>query len=240
MQPIGFRRNIYLAWLEQVATMRSLGEAAPAIRAKMDETLAPHIVNNDNRRQTIDILINIWARSGDGNDPLRQRALALFQATTAVDDHVCLHYGLTLLAYPFFRLGAYLIGQQLRFGGATRLSALQERMLAQMGAMGAVAAACKRILFSLRDWGLLVPAQQPYTYRAREPRLRPGEPELVQWLLAAVLAAHPSHDLPLADLLALPELFGFDLPVQPADLRGSDLLQVYSTPSGWRAGLRPS
>ncbi len=48
-----------------------------------------------------------------------------------------------------------MIGQTLRFGDPVLTATLQTRMPAAIGGFGALHDACKRVIFSLRDWGAL-------------------------------------------------------------------------------------
>jgi len=230
---IGFCRNIYFDWLEETASLVCLGEEAGAIRARVDGRVAEQIASDVNRRQAVDILVNVWVKSAEVYPALHAAARRLFQATTGHDDHAALHYGLTLLTYPFFRQAAQVIGQTLRFGGAVRTSTLQEKMPAVLGDLGALQAACRRMTFSLRNWGLLVDGRQRYAYVAREPRPRLSSLEMECWLLAAALRAHPADTLPFEDLVRLPELFPFELTLSARDARHCALLEVQRSGGGW-------
>jgi hypothetical protein len=64
-------------------------------------------------------------------------------------------------------------------------------------------------------------------------RFDASTPDLEAWLLAAALTAHPAHDLPLEDLLRLPELFPFRFTVNADLLRRSGWFEVYRQGSGW-------
>jgi hypothetical protein len=224
---IGFRRNIRFKWLEATAALYGMGADRQALRAALDERVRTHVADPTNVRQTVDILANIWGRE---RGPLAVQALALYAASAGRADHVALHYGMALLAYPFFRQAAEVVGQTLRFGGLVHTGILRERMLARIGSLGALADACKRVTFSLRDWGLLVEAGVRQRYQAPEPRLRPS-PEVGCWLLAAALKAHPAAGLAAEDALNLPELYAFD--VAGWDLRACALLEVTRQGGGY-------
>lgn len=234
MTLIGFRRNIYLEWLEQAAALHGAGLGSVDVRERLDALVVQTVRSDVNRRQTLDILCNIWGPREEPSERLRREAVGIFQVTTDRDQHVALHYGLTILRYPFFREGARVIGQKLRFGEAVSTADVREPMLTSLGNLGAAADAVKRVTFSLRNWGILVDAGKNNTYRVREPRLRPGSPELERWLLAAALLAHPADELPFADLVGLPELFPFAFTVQARDLASEgSLLEVHRMGGGW-------
>ena len=139
------------------------------------------------------------------------------------------------MAYSFFRLGVVAVGQRLRLQPSVRTGDVREALLAQVGNLGAVKDAAKRITFSLRNWGLLVDAGQHNRYTVRHPLIRPGSDEVACWLLAAALQAHPADSLPLNDFLNLPELFPFDLTAARASVRRCDLLDVQRLGGDWDA-----
>lgn len=233
MPLIGFRRNLYLDWLEQTATLACLCVPEREARARLEEALAKPIRYDTNRRQAIDQLLNIWYGTADGRQALHAAALELYQSHAATDDHIALHYGLALVAYPFFRQGTELVGRTLRFGGTVRTSTLQEQLPATLGNLGALSGACKRITFSLRQWGLLVDGEKRFEYVAREPLLQPSSEPLQCWLLAAALTAHPSEALAYDDLVHLPELFPFEIELTARAARRCALLQVHRSGAGY-------
>jgi len=232
---IGFRRNVYLVWLEYAAHLVAQGEAPARIRTRLDAMVSDTVASGVNRRQTVDSLMNIWVHTARQEANLHARAVELYSSLPAQVDRVVLHYGLALMAYPFFRQACALMGETLRFGAPVSTATLQQRLPASLGNLGALHDACKRVTFSLRDWGLLVDADRRYTYTVATPRPTPSTPELTAWLLAAALHAHPSQSLAFDDLLSLPELFPFELRLTPAQARASGLLELQMTGSGWQA-----
>src|SRR5437016_912566 len=101
---IGFRRNIYLAWLDATAAMCLKEHVLARIRAELDPLVGEKIASKENRRMALDILLNIWIKTGDKYPELRNEAVVLFGQSSNAADRLCLHYGLTMLYYDFFRL----------------------------------------------------------------------------------------------------------------------------------------
>ena len=233
MPLIGFRRNIYFEWLEETAALVCLGEDPADIRRKLDELIRAQIASAPNRRMAIDILIEIWDRSADGFPVLHREAVELFQRSDATADHVLLHYGMTMASYPFFRQACAIIGQTLRFGDSIRTATLQKSLPATIGGMGALHDACKRVTFSLRNWGILADGTRRYEYVQNDPPITPSSASLACWLLAAALSAHPAETMPLPDLQSLPELFPFHIAVTRQDIKASPLLDVFRSGGGW-------
>jgi hypothetical protein len=108
---IGFRRNIYRSWLDAAAALAAEESDSARVRERLDPIVAEQIASIENRRMALDILLNIWLKTSEAHPGLRDEALTLFRASESPDDRLWLHYGLTLLYYPFFRLGAAAMGQ---------------------------------------------------------------------------------------------------------------------------------
>ena len=75
---IGFRRNIYLSWMDAAAAYCIETPDPVELRARLDPVVAQQISSPENRRMAIDILINIWAKSADAH-----RAFGVLQRNTA-------------------------------------------------------------------------------------------------------------------------------------------------------------
>lgn len=224
---IGFRRNIYLSWLDATASLCTQTADIDYIRARLEPIVEQQVESKENRRMAIDILINIWVRTGDEHPELRTQAVEVYSQTELVEERVWLHYGLTMLYYDFFRLGVAAIGQISRFSDVITPSDVKRRIFAERGQLGALEKATERIIFSLRNWGILADSAQRYSYEPLRQRLTSTRPQLEQWLLATALSANPAQELPFSDLVRLPELFPFRFTVQVDDLRCSSRFEVH-------------
>ena len=144
-----------------------------------------------------------------------------------------LHYGLTLLYYGFFRLGVEVIGQLSRYSDEITPGEVKKRMVAERGQLGVTEKATERIIFSLRNWGILVDSKRRYAYKPLRQSLSSTRSDLEQWLLATALTAHPAQELPFSDLVRLPELFPFRFTLQVDDLRNASQFEVQRQGLGW-------
>lgn len=75
---IGFRRNIYLDWMDAAAAYVGAGDNAVALRSHLDPIVAPTVASTDNRRMALDILLNIWFNSRQCYPELHNAALHLY------------------------------------------------------------------------------------------------------------------------------------------------------------------
>ncbi|MBI4321185.1 MAG: hypothetical protein HY675_22060 [Chloroflexi bacterium] len=216
---IGFNRNIYLPWLDATAAFCAEVEDAADIRSRLDAVVGQSIGSTENRRKAIDILVNIWVKTREKSPELRSEAVAFFRSTTATSDRLWLHYGLCLLYYPFFRQTTAALGQVSRNVDTVTPALVKQRLVAERGALGSLAKAVERIVFSLRDWGIVARADKRFAYRPCVRTLTASRVGLETWILACALHAHPSEDILFADLVRLPELFPFRLTLSIDDLR---------------------
>jgi hypothetical protein len=111
---IGFRRNVYREWMDAAASICLETDDLADLRARLDPIVAVQVPSTENRRMALDILINIWGKSAASHPLLRSEALGSYSESESAADRLWLHYGMTLLTYPFFRLGAVTIGQLSR------------------------------------------------------------------------------------------------------------------------------
>jgi hypothetical protein len=216
---IGFNRNIKLEWLNAAAAFCAGTDDPAQIRARLEPVLAQDRTGKEAIRKSIDILINIWLNSGDIAPGLRQQAVTYFQVAAAPDDRIWLHYGLTMLYYPFFRQCVTAIGQLGRYRDAVTNKMVVKRMVDELGQLGSLERSVQRVVASLRDWGVLAPSDQRYAYRPQYQAFGASGLELETWLLTCTLQAHPVEDIPFVDLLNLPALFPFCFTVTISDLR---------------------
>ncbi len=230
---IGFRRNIYREWMDAAAAFCTETADTSELRAHLDPIVAVRISSQECRRIALDILINIWAKSSISHPTLRADAINLYAGTESATDRLWLHYGMTLLAYPFFRLGAITIGQLSRHTEIITPKEVKTRMVAELGQLGALEKATERIIFTLRNWGVLAETDQRYAYRPLRRTLGASSPALEEWMLAVALTVHPAEELPFDDLVRLPELFPFRFALGVDQIRKSERFEVHRQGAGW-------
>jgi hypothetical protein len=223
---IGFNRTLFLPWLDAAAAFCAETSDPAEMRLRLEPIVAQHLKGVEARRKTIDLLLNIWLRTEHIAPDLRAEAVAHFQATPVVGDRLWLHYGLTLLYYPFFRQCAAVIGQLSRYGQAITRAMVKQRLVAERGHLGSLDRSAERVMASLHNWGILTHSKQSRAYMPQCQAFSASTKGLEVWLLACALHAHPAGELPFADLLRLPELFPFRFTVGLQELRGHSRFAV--------------
>lgn len=230
---IGFNRTIFISWLDAAAAFCAETEDPDEIRARLDPVVGQHLTGEEGRRKTIDVLINIWLNTREIAPGLHEEAVNWFQVSPVVEDRLWLHYGLSLLYYPFFRECVAVVGQASRLEDAITSRRVKERLTAERGHLGSLDRSAGRVIGSLRDWDVLAETEERYVYKPRRRAFHASNSELEAWLLACALHAHPAEELPFADLMHLPELFPFRLTLTVDVLNESSRFDIRRQGPGW-------
>ena len=223
---IGFNRNIKLDWLDAAAAFCLESDDADDLRKRLRPIIAEEIKSTPNIRKTIAILLNIWLMSDNDIPELRETARHLFFATVSTSDRVWLHYGLTMIVYPFFREAVTAIGQLSKYEETITTAAVRGKLFAELGELGSIKEAAGRVVFSLRDWSILADAEERNEYIPEYRNFIASSLDIELWMLACALNAHPVDQIPFADLLHLPALFPFKFTVTIHDLRQANWFEV--------------
>ncbi|MBC7260902.1 MAG: hypothetical protein H5T63_02720 [Chloroflexi bacterium] len=230
---IGFNRTLTLAWLDAAAAFCAETRDPMEMRERLEPIVGQHLQGKEARRKTIDLLLNIWLRTEGIAPDLHAEAVSYFQATPVIGDRLWLHYGLTLLYYPFFRACAVAIGQLSRYGQPITRSMVKEKLAAERGHLGSLDRSAERVMASLHNWGILVHTEQLHVYIPQRRAFSASTDDLEAWLLACALHAHPAEELPFDDLLHLPELFPFRFTLSVDALRQRPRFVVQRQGADW-------
>lgn len=222
---VGFRRDIKAAWFDAAAALRTETADVDAMRVRLDDALATEIAGPENRAITVQILLRIWAKPDPGYAALHRDAVERFAAVERPEDRVWLHYGLCLLAYPFFRDAVDAAGTILDRAGTLSNAELKRRIVAEVGPLGSLANASKAVMYALRQWAALEPVDGRGTYRAGH-CLVTADSTLESWLLACALSAHEADAVLANDLFRWRALFPFHFSLTPRELSRRPDLEV--------------
>ena len=220
---VGLSRTVRLDWLDAVAFMCLEGESPAQIRVRLDEMLVTAQPGAVERQRIVDTLVRAWVKA---NSELQTNALDLFRQVSSRHDRVCLHYGLILAQYPFFRVCASAIGQVSRTEETISRPLIKKKVAAELGNLGSIERAIERLFKTLLDWEVLIPDTDQKQFRIQLRTVSTSLKELEWWLLSSALRSHPSDAIPFDDLLRLPELFPFHFAVTLDDLRKNSDFEV--------------
>ena len=222
---IGFSRTITLDWLDVTASLCVQNFEPLKIRQHLAETISGTVHGTHAQRKTIDVLSAVWVKTEKSAPQIRQEALAIFPTLSSSEERLWLHYGMTLVCYPFFRKCVAAIGQVSRTDELITRKMIKDRIAGDYGHLGALDRSVERIIASLTNWGSLANTDQKQNYHILLRRFSSSE-NLQSWLLTCALFAHPSEAIPFDDLVHLPELYPFKFTIGVDNLRRDSRFEV--------------
>jgi len=223
-QRIGFDRNVRLDWLDATAGVSGETGDIEKVREYLHNYLTEYYPHYEARRKTITVLTRVWCRIPESDRPFRDEALVLLPALNQ-KDRVWLHWGLCLLAYPFFRDVVRMADRSLRYYGSFSRREIVQQMSVTWGERATLPRAVERVITSLYDWGIIVRGDKKDHYMyATSLSTRNREVEI--WLLKAVVCANPKGSLSADKIHTIPEAFPFSFSVSVSDVLTSGEFEV--------------
>ena len=165
--------------------------------------------NERSTAEVITILMKTWLTVPRGLETLRDEGLQIFRGLPQ-NDHIAIHWGMVLAAYPFWGAVAAHTGRLLRLQGTAAAAHVQRRIKEQYGERETAARAARRVLRSFIDWGVLKETNEKGVYDQGK-QYFVEEPRLITWMLEASLRARSNGSAAMKDLLASPSTFPFRL-----------------------------
>jgi len=219
---VGFSQRIRLEWLERTANLVLAGNDEASIYSALQELLGDKLsvggnAKRGNREKAITILMKIWVRPPSDLFALHRGGLELLSLLPR-EEHIAVHWGMAMAAYPFWGAVAAHVGRLLKLQGTAAASQVQRRVREQYGERDTVSRAARRVLRSFVDWEVIkgTSGRGIYTFGLSLSIVRV---ELIAWLAEAFLHAHPGSSVHLRAILDSMSLFPFHLdPVSAAHL----------------------
>jgi hypothetical protein len=228
---IGIDRLVRLKWLEQTAYLVLAGNKDSALETVLQEELKSSfrstiIGRRGSLDKTITILMKIWFRVPDNLCSLRNDGLKLL-SNLPREDHIAVHWGMAMAAYPFWGVVAAHVGRLLRLQGTVAAGQVQRRMRERYGERETVSRRVRYVLRSFVDWGVLKETSKRGIYACGVSR-DVVNIELIAWLAEAFLLAHPNRPVLLKAVIDSPSLFPFRFSHVSADqlIAASERLDV--------------
>jgi hypothetical protein len=216
---IGFDRKLELDWLDATVAQCQSDRDPDRVLRNLDLLLETEIIGNKARRNTLTVLMRIWVKVPEEQTEIRNEGLAL-ATQVAPTERLWLHWGMSLLAYPFFRDVAAKVGQLGRLQGDFSQAQVQRRMTEGWGQRTTLERAVQRLVRTFVEWQVVLDAGTRGSY-SLAPVHQTDNRNLALWLMDCALRANEAEQVPLRELERLPYNFPFDLTSFAGDLRGS-------------------
>jgi len=211
---IGLDRLVRLEWLERTATLVLAGNEVSTVKAILQEELSGAFRSNNTKvrgslDKTITILTKIWGDVPKNLYPFYKEGLNLLSHLSR-ENHIAVHWGMTMAVYPFWGAVANHLGRLLRLQGKVVASQVQRRVREQYGERETVSRRVRYLLRSFVDWEVLQETSEKGVY-CYESNLFVYEPELITWMMEASLRARINGSAAIRDLIDSPSIFPFRL-----------------------------
>jgi hypothetical protein len=222
---LGIDRKIKRAWVDAVLDRLTQTTDEAELRSFLDDNLKDEVSGKESKAKTTGIILRIWSRIPSASIPLRDRAVAMLPRISG-QERIWLHWGMTALAYPFFRDIAEVVGRLLALQDDITTAQVQGRMLTTWGDRATSKEAVPKLIATLVDWEVL---RSPKTkgHFLLNRKMTASAPDMQLWLLEALLGASAADEIEAQQFLRLPESFPFNLSVGLADLRRHEGFNIH-------------
>lgn len=223
VKPVGFDQKIMLHHLDFTAN-----EARKLSRKEMYEAL-DYFLRSDiqgakSRKNAITMLMKIWYLVDENVIRLRDSVLELFPHLTK-EERLLLHWGMTILAYPFFKDVVYEMGKLFRLQDEIPSAVIGRKMKELYGDRRRVEVATTAVLTSIKTWeavGWL--KSRAYTPL---PKVAIASKELHPFIAEVILRAMNVTAIPVDFLYHHPLFFPFSFTISTESLRSAHQFSVH-------------
>lgn len=224
-QIVGISNKIKRIWLDTILDKVLQIKDNDELRSFMDQNLMSDIPGIETRRKSIGILMRIWKLIPPERVHIRDRALVLLPRITG-HERIWLHWGMTMLAYPFFRDTVEIVGRRLSLQDDFTTIEVQGRLLTNWGDRSTTKFASQKLLNTLVDWEVLRATGTKGGFLPSR-KMKASTFELELWLLEVLIAANNANEIEAQQLLRLPEAFPFQINVGMSDLRRYQAFNIH-------------
>ncbi|WP_085440108.1 hypothetical protein [Magnetofaba australis] len=212
---IGFSQRIQLDWLEKTANLVLAGMDRKEITQQLQEHLQGELsvggtAQRGNREKAISILLRIWLTGRPEWPFIREQGLELLR-TTPARQHIAIHWGMSMAAYPFFGSVAEATGRLLHLQETVGSAQIQRRLRERFGERETVFRAARRILRVFADWNILEDTQTKGMYQLKGGKTPLQNDSIAAWLLTTRLALGDGQPESLRSLVNHPCFFPFQM-----------------------------
>lgn len=216
---VGFDQKLQEHQLDYVVREFARAESRQQLYDQVDQYLMADIAGAKSRANARTILFKIWVLVDEEHAELRDRAVQLFQ-TADKEERLLLHWGMMMLAYPFWRDMADQTGRLLQLHGEFSSVHLARKMFALYGERRRVSVSVGAVLGTFKAFDVI--AEQKKTYGGAEKKpIR--QTELKLWFLEVLLRAAERSAIELKQLEHEPCLFPFELDITESEARSGRL-----------------
>lgn len=178
--------------------------------SKLDQYLTVDFKGGMARKHAITILMKIWVDSCEEYSDIRRAAYELYPSLME-QDKLVFHWGMTLLAYPFFKTVADEMGNLLKLQNEAPSQQLSRRIKMLYGDRRRVEVATSAVARSMKAWGV-INFSQKHIY-SKNKMISIENTALKNWILEVAIRASEYNTIPLDMVSSLTMFFPFEFQV---------------------------
>jgi hypothetical protein len=209
LKNVGFLQYVKKDWLDATISFYQNNQNIDEIKANLNKLLESEVPKNEERRKTIDVLTRIWIRTPKKFKSSKEFGLGFYDNLDP-NERIILHWGMLLLAYPFFRDIVYSIGLLLKTQNSFTSTQLRNKLVSSWGHRTTIIRAIDRIIQSLKDWDILVIDQKSLKPNSK---LKIKNESLCLWFLECVFRSENMDSILFDKLISLETMFPFELKI---------------------------
>ena len=228
-----FDRFVHYDWAEHALALALNGETSTELKA----WLIAQGLGVESARRTANLLTHLWFSPSEQGQNLRQAAFAIY-SSCSWEEHLVLHWGMALWAFPTFHETIQVCGRLLHLQGWFYRQDVVNRVLEKYSNQSTIKRAVERILQTLTNWKVL--EKSGHKYCPSSPLLL-THPDLIAWLFRSLLESAPERHILKADLLTAGEFFPFHFADSAILLQDIPQFMLYRNADGDElVGLQPA
>lgn len=222
-KPVGFDQKVLLHHLDFTAN-QTIKFPRKKMYTVLDGFLRDDITGAKSRKNAITMLMKIWYIVDEDLRPIRDKILEQFHQLTQ-EEKLCVHWGLTIAAYPFFKDVANEFGRLFQLQDEVASTAIGKRMKEAYGDRRRVEVATSAVLTSMKAWEVIHSIEKrSYTLGEKIEITNP----LIQSFLVQVLLYVSGADSLYVELIPNhPLFFPFDFELNVAELRDGNTFSFH-------------
>ncbi len=202
---VGFDQKILPDYLHYTANEASYTTKKEMYK-KLKQYLSGNISGISSRKHVVTLLMKIWYHIPEINKPLQKRALKLLPQLDSQQQNV-LHWGMTLLAYPFFKDVAGEIGRLSSRQHDFFVAQIYRKMKEWYGDRRRIEVATQAVLSSMKSWQIIIPKKRGVYVLPEKIKLL--DVQIINWLTAVAIISSKKEYIQLSEIPTLSYLFSF-------------------------------
>ena len=209
LKNVGFLQYVTKDWLDATVAFYQTRQNIDEVKASLDTLIKFDVPKNEERRKTIDVLTRIWARIPPKFDSLRLDALSFYDDLDP-NERIILHWGMALLAYPFFRDIVFSIGSLLKIQDDFTSTQLRNKLISNWGHRTTIIRAIDRNIQSLKNWNILIIDGKSLKQNSK---MIIKNESLCLWFLECIFRAENLDSMLFEKLVSSQTMFPFELKI---------------------------